>query len=544
MANSDNKKTLKMIEKIVNDYANDRQKLLSELRDLIKEGKRSGDLFLVGASYYYVAKNAYDVGDRDELLVNALKAVALLKDSDEYKIKTKAYVALGYAYFEKVDFQMALEWYDKALRIANANKIKGEIKTTLLNDLASCYHSLGDCKKSIKLLSECIKQTKLIDPIDYTSLAMYTLNFAENHKDLGKLEEAKAILQSMNEWIGEISFKPIVCDYYLRSSIVYHMLGDIDRGNECFDMAISMVPKDMYPHPIYEDLNIISCCLVKNLDKTRSKKVIDLMEVYSKKNKGTIEQIYAYKTMSNYYQYFGDKDYALVCFNKLEELYERRIKELEISQLSVHKKMQAANNEMQKLKMMLKKNDEINSLEPLTNLLNRSALLRVSSEFIERALKKKKKVGAIFIDIDFFKECNDTYGHSVGDEIIKKVADACKVEEKSNIQFARYGGDEFFGITMGLEDEEVNEIARRICQRIKEEAIPNAKNPNGHIITLSVGVANVAVTSQTDTIIEIANYADKAVYHAKGAGKNKIYMLKYSVDDSKYQYSRYIEIKF
>ena len=59
------------------------------------------------------------------------------------------------------------------------------------------------------------------------------------------------------------------------------------------------------------------------------------------------------------------------------------------------------------------------------------------------------------------------------------------------------------------------------------DEIPNEKNPNGGRITLSVGVVNVLITDKTDTIIEIANYADKAVYYAKNAGKNAVYMLEH-----------------
>ena len=93
-------------------------------------------------------------------------------------------------------------------------------------------------------------------------------------------------------------------------------------------------------------------------------------------------------------------------------------------------------------------------------------------------------------------------------------------------------------------DNRVVEIAKRISQKIRSENIPNEKNPNGHIITLSVGVVNVAITDQTDTIIEIANYADKAAYYAKNKGKNAIYMLKYDTTKEDGQYSEYIKIDF
>lgn len=161
--------------------------------------------------------------------------------------------------------------------------------------------------------------------------------------------------------------------------------------------------------------------------------------------------------------------------------------------------------------------------DPPTSL--RSALLRISSDFIALAAKKKQKVGAIFIDIDCFKECNDTYGHARGDEIIREVARICRKQETPNIRFARYGGDEFFGLTRGMTDDEVCDVARKICRAVKSAGIPNEKNPNGGRLTLSVGVVNVVITEKTDTILEIANYADKAVYHAKSAGRNAIYEL-------------------
>lgn len=180
----------------------------------------------------------------------------------------------------------------------------------------------------------------------------------------------------------------------------------------------------------------------------------------------------------------------------------------------------------------------------MTKLFNRAALLKISSEFIAAAAKKKQKIGAIFIDIDYFKECNDTYGHAKGDEIIKEVAAACKAEEASNIRFARYGGDEFFGITRGLDDKEVADTARRICRRIRKADIPNEKNPHGQRITLSAGVVNVAITDRTDTIIEIANYADKAVYYAKNAGKNAIYLLDHDRSGKNGKTAGFIKIDF
>ena len=544
MTNFDNKKAIKDVEKIVSEYGRDKRKLISKLQGVVKEGKSVGDLFLVGLAYYYISIAYNDISDRNGLLTYSLKAVELLKDSDEYEIIAKAYLALGYAHAEKVNYQMALVCYEQSAKIISEHRIQGEAKLSVLNNLSTCYHELGDVQKSIKILNECIKQLMQMEPLDYTDLVMYNLNLSNYYKDGHDYVESMSILKSLAKWVDKVEFEPIICDYYLRLAIVHFLLNETKEGNEAIDKGLELMPQGIYPHPIYDDLSDLSCTLAKNGDEVRCKKIFDLMTSYLEKNKGTIEQIFAYNTIANYHRYFGDKDKAFEYFEKLEELHKKRISDLELVQLDVHKQVKEADQEIQKLKKRIQHNDKIYSLEPFTKLLNRSALLKVSSEFIETALKKKDKVGAIFIDIDFFKECNDTYGHSVGDDIIKEVANVCKSEETSNVVFARYGGDEFFGVTKCLEDDEVVEIAKRISQKIRSENIPNEKNPNGHIITLSVGVVNVAITDQTDTIIEIANYADKAAYYAKNKGKNAIYMLKYDTTKEDGQYSEYIKIDF
>ena len=194
--------------------------------------------------------------------------------------------------------------------------------------------------------------------------------------------------------------------------------------------------------------------------------------------------------------------------------------------------------------MMIEESEERANKDHMTKLLNHSAMLRIGGEFIEAAAKKKEKIGAIFIDIDFFKKCNDTYGHGRGDEIIKEVARACQAEETESIRFARYGGDEFLGITRGLEDGAVADIARSICRRIQKANIPNKKNPNGKIVTLSVGIVNVPVTHGTDSILQIANYADKAVYYSKKAGKNCIHLLDHDRRDSEDENDQFVRIDF
>ena len=533
--------SVEIVNKSVELYINDREKRMKEMRRLIRKGQKSGDIRLVGAAYYHLAIDYDEADDRNGTITNAVKAAALLKDTDEYELTAKAYVAAGYAYSLLGNFQLEFDNYKTAYNIIKKHRIKGRAIIMALNNLSTSYHILGDCKTAIRMLTECIDLIKTNYPEDYSDIAMYSLNLSECYKDNGELDKTEEILLSIADWIDKIDSPSIYCDFFLRSAIISYVLGKREKGDEYLDIALEHLPQGVYPLPLYDDLGKISHHLNLNGDRERAQRILDLMTAFVEKNTGEFELMFAYRAIADHYKYFGDNKRAAEVYATLCELFDKRMDDLKTSQLKMHKMMADSDAELGRLKRKMRQNEALYSLEPMTKLLNRSALLTVSSEFISAAARKKQNIGAIFIDIDYFKECNDTYGHAKGDEIIKGVARVCKEEEAANVRFARYGGDEFFGITRGLTDDEVVEIAKRICSRIRDERIPNKSNPNGNIITLSAGVVNVAINSRTDTIIEIANYADKAVYYAKRAGKNAIYLLRHSDHD---QSTDYVKIDF
>ena len=539
-----NKETLKRVKDIVALYDSDKPKLIRELKRLAREGQKTGDASLVGIACHQLAVACSDIGDMEGCFSYSFKAVEFLKDTDEYESLARALITLGYCYGDQQNNQMELASYDRAYQIIRQHRIRGSARSLLLNNLSSCYHTLGDCKTAIRLLTECLEMTREMTPVDYSDLAMNHLNLAEYLTDDGEADKAREIFASMAEWIDKVEFTPLLCDYYLRYAIALYRLGDREAAERCVDTSFACVPEDLYLPALYDDFRKIMHWLAELRDRARAERIFQLMTVYAEKGRSTFSQLIALRSIAEYHAVFGESARALECYTQLDELYDKRVTELTGIRLNVYKRMKDADAEIQRLKKSMEKNEMLMSIEPMTKLLNRSALLRVSSEFIETAAKKKQKVGAIFIDIDFFKEYNDTYGHTMGDEIIREVARACKAEETAFIRFARYGGDEFFGITRGLTDDEVADVARRICRRIRKADIPHEKNPCGHRLTLSGGVVNVVITENTDTIIEIANYADKAVYFAKNAGKDAIYLLDHGRTDGRDKNSDFVRIDY
>ncbi len=540
-----NKKTSALVvKKVYETYKSDKRMLVSELKNLIREGQKTGDAAVVGAAYSYLSDICRDSGDIDGGVTNALKAVALLNDTEEYDMTAKSYITLSYFYALQENHQMSLIVSDRAYRIVKRRRIKGKIGINAVSSLAECYRNLGDYKSSIKCLTECIDMSRSEFPENYESLASYTLDLANNYICAGKPGKAKEVLDSMVSWIGKIEYDPLYCDYFLRRAIAHYGLNDAEHGDRCTDEAFVHIPEKVYPFDLYEDLRNIAHILAVKGDKARADKIFDLMKSYEKHSTDRDSHITANRMMAEYCGRFGNPERAVEYYRKADALYEKRLHEATRMQLNICKSMRNADAEIDKMKLKMKANEALNTLEPMTKLLNRAALLTVSSDFIEKAVKKKQKIGAIYIDIDNFRELNDKYGRTKGDEIISTVADACRKEEALSVKFARYGGDEFFGITRGLPDSEVTAIAQRICRRIYDADLLREKNSKGRMLTLSVGVVNVMITDRTDTIIEIANYADKAVYYAKNAGKNAIYMLNYNSAAKKGNNASFDKIEF
>ena len=213
-------KYVAIVKKASETWGDDPERLIRELRRMVRAGKRSGDYLLVGAAYCALAETCNDTGDLSGILSNALKAVALLKDSGEFELIAKSYTALGKAYTNQEDDQMALITDEFVYEIVKKHRIKGDLRCTALNNLASSYHVMGDIRKAIRYQCECIEMAKKCSEESDTDIALYSLNLAEYYKDNGEPDAAREVLQSMVDWIDTVPFGSLVCDYYLRCALL------------------------------------------------------------------------------------------------------------------------------------------------------------------------------------------------------------------------------------------------------------------------------------------------------------------------------------
>jgi len=175
------------------------------------------------------------------------------------------------------------------------------------------------------------------------------------------------------------------------------------------------------------------------------------------------------------------------------------------------------------------KNQRLNEIamrDGLTGVANRRAFDDHLQAEWNRSLRNGDPISLIMLDIDYFKNYNDCYGHLAGDACLKRVADVLLNKgytRRPGDLSARYGGEEFAIILSATDEIAASKIGKRICVDVAEMKIPNKEVPvieDFNVVTISAGVASM-VPQTGDTPDQLIKAADEALYYAKSQGRNR-----------------------
>jgi diguanylate cyclase (GGDEF)-like protein len=146
----------------------------------------------------------------------------------------------------------------------------------------------------------------------------------------------------------------------------------------------------------------------------------------------------------------------------------------------------------------------------------------VLQEEMNRARRSGAELSLILLDVDYFKNYNDTYGHTAGDVVLQKLADLMqRAATRAGEVVARYGGEEFILVLPGASADSVMRTASRLRDLVNEERIPHEASEAASYITVSQGVVTVRPDGELQPV-DLVNRVDKALYQAKDDGRNAI----------------------
>ena len=271
-------------------------------------------------------------------------------------------------------------------------------------------------------------------------------------------------------------------------------------ANELYDVITAGSAMDGLEVLLKQDIDLILLDIMmpemdgfeaaKMIKSNKKTKNIPIIFLTAKKDDETIESCYR----------FGGNDYVSKPFNQVELL----------ARISFHLRLSDKEAEV---KIREKELEYEASYDSLTKIYNRKMFHRLMNEKIVESRVEKKSFVFIMLDIDYFKKVNDTYGHLVGDEILKFVPEIIKSHIRDSDIFARWGGEEFV-LSFDVDIEKGFEIADSLRKHIELTEFDVVKN-----ITCSFGITQFKMDDTLDSMIK---RADEALYKAKNDGRNRV----------------------
>ncbi len=157
--------------------------------------------------------------------------------------------------------------------------------------------------------------------------------------------------------------------------------------------------------------------------------------------------------------------------------------------------------------------------DDLTGVLNRGTILEILQRELAHVTRKGESAGIVLADLDNFKRINDTYGHPIGDEVLREASRRLGARMRSYDAIGRYGGEEFLIVLPGCGKGCVAEVAERMRALIADQPIVTHAGNIDITVSLGVAVVEKGHTLKLDSVIVVA---DEALYRAKRGGRNRV----------------------
>ncbi len=184
-------------------------------------------------------------------------------------------------------------------------------------------------------------------------------------------------------------------------------------------------------------------------------------------------------------------------------------------------RLRFGNSVMHKIQNLLKEFEYDATVDPLTGFYNRRWLNKMLERLVHRCQSEEdgRPLSMIMMDIDHFKNFNDTYGHLAGDRALNSIAQSLTEHLRPEDTITRYGGEEFLAVLPGSDIQEAAQVAERLRAAVEETDLFAVEGELLPPLTLSLGIAELQTNDDQESLI---GFADKALYRAKHGGRNQV----------------------
>ena len=465
----------KLIKKILETVHNPNSHVFSRLRELETIAKRTKDNELLGFAYYHYALAYYTRGKHKELLSYLKLAISYLVRQDDKDVLAAAYNVFAVEAKTNGCFEVALDYYLTAHYLVEDEKEKLAYALTGAN-IADLLAQMGEYENAYHY-TKFIKQAIAIyekdkdQPAIFANLVMFHVNLGLAALNNNKYEEALEEDAKLKE-IGEPAIQDMgemIELYYLIFRI---RLAIASNKKDEIGSLVSVLAENISSGVIISELVQEILDIFDELIKIGDLRTADylLVTLNNKTQMNNYAKMMFAQLKTKYYDAVGDRKKCMECYEERSRYLQKHIETqnfIYYESITLMEMLEELRREEERIRLdniEIQKNAETDSL---TGIPNRYAMDRYLDYYFSEAKKKQVSLGIGIIDIDRFKEYNDTYGHIQGDNCLIGVAETLEtIAERHGLFAARYGGDEFVVIYYDVPEEKIKEVEKEILNEM------------------------------------------------------------------------------
>ncbi len=410
------------------------------------------------------------------------EGLTLLENHQQCNLYDKVYMMLGQLFDSAEDYETAVQYY--TLGVEAFLKQYPEAKEKYVAYYGARVLSIGACHMELGQTEQLEQACRELEEIKFAE-AMFI---------------GKGVLYALKGYLAYLKGETDTA-----GALMQQVVEEFANSREVLD-AYNIFSK------VYDVLE--ACGMTKD-----QKRVLDLMEKYSQTTASPMCHSLYIDLKIRYNKQMQNKEALLEAYEayyEAEKTYHTNSVKQKQEYIKLRKRLF---EEAKESKRKLEELKELSTIDAATGLENRHALFAYTNRAFAEAVAEKKSFGVLMLDVDRFKEFNDTYGHVEGDKCLRQVADIFKNVMKG--QFcARYGGDEFICVCLGQSQEEMLELCEEIHRQVKELRIPHRKNLPYETVTVSLG-ASRRVPTEADDFVLFLEEADEKLYLCKENGRSR-----------------------
>lgn len=418
-----------------------------------------------------------------------------------------AFISFGNIFFNLSYYETAFDYYNRSVYIAARYQFYDRLSMAY-NNIGEIYKMLLDYDKALYYYKKSLDEDKRVG---YKACKGFPyVNIAEINYLAGNYDEALRLIRIGDTMIKQYNYELLLCEVYKIYAQIYWKLKNSDKARDYFVQALKAADEKMaYDYKI----GILISYHQFLVEKEQMGEAIEaLTDAYTLSSANHLHEksILICQYFTEIYEKKGDYETALKYY-KLYIFHDREQYKQRISQISEGIELRIKTEE-------IKLQSEIDSL---TGIPNRRKFFQFIKSEWERSIKYSYTLSIIMIDIDFFKEYNDNYGHPEGDKCLITIANLMTGLIDKNFLLSRFGGDEFIAVLPQTSITTAKAFAELLRQAVMNEKISHRCLLVSDYVTITLGVASVVPTEGMN-LNDFIKQADDALYHAKRNGRNKV----------------------